>query len=377
MPSKRFREAAHSPTHVLLLLLARMQASAANDDKVRALIASSPPDWDALLMLANMHGVLTVCHRTLMRISPQAMPAEIQVRLQRTAMNTAMRNLEMTNALLQLSVALENAGVQMITYKGPTLSALAYGGVGGRQFSDLDVIVPPHQLVQAKQVLMDIGYTPFHDPEHREDQKEDHDRSYQGYDMISADQRVAVDLQMRFGLRSSSFHLPFETLWAQRRQVYFGDRAVNIPSPEDYMLALCAHGTQHRWARLKWVCDLAELGRVAADIDWAAVLRRADAMGIARMVHVGLLLAHEALDMPLPDTIRDRALNDERALRLALATFRWMFVEARGTWMLIRRAQFDYAFDLALRPRLRDQIAVTLFLTRRRLFPRSEPQPQS
>ncbi len=289
-------------------------------------------------------------------------------------MQMAMRNLEMTNELTRINELLERSGVQVITYKGPTLSTLIYGSVGIRQFTDLDVIVPENQLMQAKKALMGIGYVAFSDPEHRSVQQEDHDRSYQGYDLISANQRIAVDLQMRFGLRFSSFSLPFETLWAGRKQIYFGNRAVNIPSMEDYLLALCAHGTQHRWARLKWVCDLAELGR-HTHINWEIVFQRAEAMQVTRMVIIGLRLAHEALDMTLPEVIRARVLADTRAYRLALAAFRWMFTEAHGTWMLIRRAQFDYAFDLAVRPSLRDQVSVVLFLTRRRLYTRhSHPE---
>jgi hypothetical protein len=369
MPSKRFQEAALSPAHVLLLLLARTQPSESSDHEARALIAAESIDWDDFFALANAHGVVSLCHRALSRISPHSLPPDMHTRLQRAAMNMAMRNLEMTTELIRVSSLLERDGVQVITYKGPTLSALAYGGVGVRHFTDLDVIVPESQLVQAKTALTGIGYTPFSDPEHRAVQQEDHDRSYQGYDLISPNQRIAVDLQMRFGLRFSSFSLPFETLWAGRGQVQFGDRTVNIPSMEDYLLALCAHGTQHRWGRLKWVCDLAELGRDAR-ISWEVVFQRAEAMRITRMVIIGVLLAHEALDMPLPQSIRDRILADRRASRLALAAFRWMFTEVHGTWMLIRRAQFDYAFDLAVRPRLRDQVSVVLFLTRRRLFPR-------
>jgi len=371
MPSKRFAAAIATAEQHLLLLLARTRQDTAVDAEALSLIDRSALNWTAFIETANGHGVLSLCHRALTRLHPDALTAETHAVIQKSVMNTAMRNLEMTNELTRLNKLLTDAGISLLSYKGPTLATIAYGGVGLRQFTDLDLLVPPEQLLAAKTQLMAQNYVALSDPEHRPTQKEDHDRSYQGYDLVRRDGRVTIDLQMRFGLRFSTFDLDFATLWAGRQPIQFGNRTVYAPSLEDYLLVLCAHGSQHRWSKLKWICDISELVQAAA-VNWDSLLKRAQAMEIERMIYIGLLLAHEALDMPLPEAIRTRIFADSSAVALALHIFKWLFVEAEGFAMLIERARLDYSFDLAVRKHWDDKIACMLFLTRRRLFPRRE-----
>src|SRR2546422_6923977 len=67
--------------------------------------------------------------------------------------------------------------------------------------------------------------------------------------------------------RSTLF--PYTTLF---RSV--GGRALPTLSPEDLVLALCAHGTHHGWSRLEWIADVARLARAEAAVDWQTVLDR-------------------------------------------------------------------------------------------------------
>lgn len=371
MPSPRFVEAA-SPEQHLLLLTARTHADATLDAEAKALIGNSTIDWKAFFNLATLHGVLGLCYAVVRRVHYAALPEQDHQHLQRVVMATAMHNLEMTQELTRIDEVLKADDIPAMTYKGPTLASLAYGGVGQRQFSDLDVLVPADRLVQAETLLIDLGYFAISDPEHRPVQKFDPNRSYQGYDLVRADGRVTVDLQMRFGLRYSSFDLAFDTLWAGRQTVNFGQKGVFTLSFEDYLLVLAAHGTQHRWNRLKWVCDIAQIARATPDVDWGRVLARAKAMQVQRMVFVALLLAHEALGLPLPAHVLAAAQADSTAKALTLRVFKWMFIETVGFVMLTQRAWFDYGFDLALRPRFSDKVRIVLFLTRRRLFSRHQ-----
>jgi hypothetical protein len=87
------------------------------------------------------------------------------------------------------------------------------------------------------------------------------------------------------------------------------------------LLALCLHGTKHFWSSLGWLVDLAELMRRDTGIDSQWVRVQARANGCERRVGLGLRMAKDLLDAPVPDllapltgdaTVRDRGAADRR-----------------------------------------------------------------
>lgn len=76
---------------------------------------------------------------------------------------------------------------------------------------------------------------------------------------------------------------------------------VRVFSPEDLLIYLCAHGTKHRWMKLKWIADVAAHVRSQV-IDWSVVEKRAKRLGCMRMVHLGLLLASALLNLKIDES---------------------------------------------------------------------------
>jgi hypothetical protein len=81
------------------------------------------------------------------------------------------------------------------------------------------------------------------------------------------------------------------------------------------MLFLCVHGAKHMWSRLQWLGDLARL--VHTQPDWPYILDFATGAGCQRPLLLGLLLAHELLEAPVPDSILERARGLQIVQRLA------------------------------------------------------------
>ncbi|MCK6577907.1 MAG: nucleotidyltransferase family protein [Anaerolineae bacterium] len=370
MLTERVLAAVPLPEHQILLMLARTRISEAGYAEVRQFIANHPIDWRVVVDTARAHGVLALSYRHLLALRPESLPKDLIQISKGAVMSSAARNLQMAKEVIRIAQQMNALGIEVLTYKGAALALLAFDGVGGRQFNDIDLLVSSADLVQAKNLLLEQQYVAVSSPEHRSMQKDDHDRSYQGYDLVSRDGRIAVDLQERFGLRFSSFDLSFSELWARRQTIGLPDSSVMTLSFEDYILVLSAHGTQHRWGRLKWVSDLAELVVRASDLNWDTIIERAKVMRTERMVRIGLLLAHEAMGMPLTAEIERWVYSDSAALKVMQDVLRWMFIEASNFDPSLQRALFDYGFDLSVRPRLNDKVQCVIFLTRRRLMRR-------
>ena len=71
----------------------------------------------------------------------------------------------------------------------------------------------------------------------------------------------------------------------------------------------CAsHGAKHMWSRLMWLGDVGRLAQ--AGVDWTAVMKLASETRCERPVLLGLLLAHDLLDAPVPENVLERARGE-------------------------------------------------------------------
>ena len=152
-----------------------------------------------------------------------------------------------------------------------------------------------------------------------------------------------------------------EDLLARAGRIRLGAGDVPCLSAEDSLLVLCLHAAKHLWTRLIWIADIAESLR-APDIDFALVVRRARALGIARIVGVSCWLAERLLGAAIPAPAREviehdpevPKLGEEYAARLARAsTYNFDSTEYfRQVWRLRERPsdRCRYLWRLASTP---------------------------
>lgn len=136
----------------------------------------------------------------------------------------------------------------------------------------------------------------------------------------------------------------------------FEGTTVNSFSPEDLTLALCAHGAKHHWAQIKLVSDLAGLIE-RYQIDWDRVKTSAAKTGLKRLLHIGLLLVHDLLDIRIPEQCISEIKIDGAARKLALDLSGNLFAEAER-----ENEIFENLFWLRTRERLRDKARYLFFL---------------
>jgi hypothetical protein len=64
------------------------------------------------------------------------------------------------------------------------------------------------------------------------------------------------------------------------------------------------------WKRIGWICDIAELLASNPDLDWSYTFELATHTGAQRMLLIGLALAHDLLQAPLPEQVCSRIRSD-------------------------------------------------------------------
>ena len=283
------------------LLLHCAGADAGNGDRVVKLVQQGL-DWDALAEAAEYHGLAPILYRAVDGACPELVPEAIARQLRNGYRDSAKRNLIFTAKLLGLLDAFEGEGIAVVPLKGPALAASLYSDPVLRPFSDLDLLVRKQDVPAALRLLAREGYSlgahlarlPMHTL-----------LRLQFEVLLSQEQRAQVDLQWAIGPADYPFCFDVEMLWRSLGRSRIAGREVASLSPESLMLFLCVHGTKHLWSRLQWLGDVARLVRVQPD--WAGTMELASEAGCVRPLLLGLLLAHELLEAPVPEAILERA----------------------------------------------------------------------
>jgi hypothetical protein len=344
----------------LLLLCARREIGADTSKRILA-IASSQPDWNALLAAASEHTLTPLVCKNLQDCAPAALPAPWRERFSRSYFESSCRNLALTAELFRVLAALESRGVSATPYKGPVLATQAYGDVALREFSDLDFIVPQRQIVAAHQALLALGFS----PEIAAIEPSPSPRRTPGQYAYRKGAGTLVELHTEHTLRYFPAVLDLQALCARRQPITLVGRQVLTFSPEDTLLLLSVHGSKHLWDRLSWIADIAALmahSRPDWRPDWPLILERARSWRVQRMLLLGVGLAARLLEAVPPDEVAKCLQRDGVARRMIEKISRRFFspekiqvgVLSRFAFRVRMRGPFTrglpYAIRLALMP---------------------------
>lgn len=279
---------------------------------------SAPPslrniDVRELVSSATRHGVTPLVVRYLRNRRSGPLPERYAALLDTAVERITKRNLYLTTKLDEIIDTLTSRGIRMLPHKGPVLTQQLYGRTGLREYSDLDILVPNSEVARARELLLEQGFQPYR--RYSEKERRAHERSHHHYLLTCSDTGLHVELHWRVSPAVVPTSMSLETVYARSRSVSFSGHEVAFPQTADLLLMLAAHGTNHRWKRLKWLADIAALLETET-VNWSTVLDRAEALGWTRMVVVGVVLAHDLLDSPLPPDVRQLRQADGTIDRL-------------------------------------------------------------
>ena len=272
-------------------------------------------DFLQLVQLAGDHGVQPGLIQCLGDLAWDVVPVDARASLEAWQRRHLVRTLALVDEFQRVATHLSDKGVVFATFKGPTLAVQLYGGLARRDYSDIDLLVPPVQVDEAERILAELGY-----------RSAQGDRAFrraflasQGqYALERADSPAAVDLHWDL----SGAHLPFPLtpadVWRELAPVSIGERSFPGIAGANLALLLAGHGTKESWRLLKWVCDFARMIDRGRDLDWPDIHRRARARGCGDAVLLGCAISRELLDVAVPSALAGPIAHSERVHHLAL-----------------------------------------------------------
>lgn len=298
----------------LLVCCARTRIIPAIAGRIREITGESL-DWDFVLSEATENSVGPLLDLNLRTFAPDSMPAAARERLKIACRANTVRCLFLAAELHKILELFRSAGIMAIPYKGPVLAEQAYGNLTLRDFDDLDIIVPQRDLPKAHEVMLGLDYRarfPWILSKNSKAALVPGEYNYR-----DEKRRAIVELHTELTLRHFPIAPDLDRIARRTVKVLVAGQEVTAFAPEDLLPVLCVHGSKDFWERILWIADVAELIGRPRELNWDAAFRTAETLRVERMLHVGLALADDLLQAPMPEEIRKRVRGDREAISAA------------------------------------------------------------
>jgi hypothetical protein len=341
------------PELELLFCCTRMGLDPTSVQRIRSLLREDI-DWSYVLQTASRWRVRPLLYRNLDAICPESVPKAILAQLSNHFHTNVQRNLFLVGELVKLLRLFEIQGIPAIPFKGPVLAASVYSNLALRECGDLDLLVRKQDVTKAKSLLISAGYRST--GQLTETQEMACLKSHLGYHLEYDDGNVGVELHWRVTPAYFAFPFDLDCLWKDLEPTLLAGMTIRHLSPQESLLILCVHGARHRWDRLSWICDIAELVHTHEELDWGRVLAKADGLGCKRMLFLGLFLANNLLEADLPDKVRSKIQVDPMVEPLATQVVERLVSEGGDS----RGGTEWHTYHLRIKERWRDRFSYLL-----------------
>lgn len=200
--------------------------------------------------------------------------------------NIVKQNMLMTAELMQLLKFLKENNIDVIPFKGPILSQIAYEDVISRQYCDLDILVKKENLLKFVQLLNKYDYEISINEKFLKNEK----LLEIGSD-FSVFSKNNTHFEVHWNLFRKLINNDFNKykIWDNKKTVFLNNISINTIETNNNLLYLCIHGSKHLWERIEWITDIERLVS-KYEIDWEYVLLQSKNLKNRRMFLLGILI---------------------------------------------------------------------------------------
>lgn len=281
----------------MLLLCTTSKVAPTARERIARLLGG-PLDWNYLLDLAALHGVIPLLAYNLAANDFSSRVPQLYLnRLKGVYNQTLYRNVILAAEVEKVLSRFSQLKIEAIPLKGVVLAEDLYDHPGLRSVGDMDILVRPQDIPQARACLTEMGYEvaaleklishPFH-----------------GAPFFKRG-RLPMVLELHWGLddrRLTAFS--DQEIWHRAELHLLHGFPTLTLSPEDNLLFLAYHLTKHDSGLLKLLCDVAELlKKYEKSLDWDHIKGKARSWQIESAVYYSLKRAQDLLGAPLPASV--------------------------------------------------------------------------
>lgn len=211
-------------------------------------------DWNRFYAFTEKNRLETLCAAGAAKLSES--PPQLD-RLRRRSRQLTEKTLQQIRLLAFLTSDFRQAGIRVLSMKGPLLAAELYGDPSLRHSNDLDLLVAEGDYENAKQRLLGMGFEEHFHP-NLQTRKSREAQTHLGEDMhgVFLKNGLRVELHWRISFR---YPVSFEELWENREEKQLLGQPVSCLGRTDNLIYLICHGAGHGFSRMRWLIDLYKL----------------------------------------------------------------------------------------------------------------------
>ena len=272
--------------------------------------AATVEEWSSLLTFLRANWMVPFAYRKIGSLPQQCQPpAAITDEMRQAFLLSVVRSLHMERQLQEIMEAFQEQSVRVLVLRGPALAFSLYPDPAMRASSDLDLLVMPKNVVQAREILENLGYTCM---AKRFEVARDFFREECFIDQKNSGNKFPVDLHwVHWELHpffKGSDKVEIEDLFQRAWKVETPTLTFKTLHPVDYLIHSAIHLVMiHRMEmRLSWIYDAALLAQhLQVPADWQTLQERSIAWRARLPLERCLKMAQVWAGLELPDGFED------------------------------------------------------------------------
>jgi len=297
---------------------------------------ASLTEWSAFLEVLRAHWIIPFVYRKIGSLPPECHPPEpVTDEMRQAFLFSRVRSLHMEKQLREIIEAFQNEGLRVLVLRGPALAFSLYPDPAMRPSCDLDLLVIPEDVIQARGILERSGYKCL---AKRFETSRDFFREECFIHQENPDNKFPVDLHwVHWELHpffKGSEEVDIEDLFQRAWKVETSTLVFETLHPVDYLIHSAIHLVMiHKnEMRLSWIYDTALLAHhLQVPDDWETLQERCVAWRARLPLEQCLKMAQVWAGLELPEGFDDfstwpRPTEDESAVWADTMRHHWVTI---------------------------------------------------
>ena len=293
-------------------------------------------DWSSVLEISYVHGVLPLVYKTLK--TQKDFPIEALNMFKTQNMQIAQMNMQMAAELVKIVKLMNVENIEIIAFKGPTLSQSIHHNIYHRQYTDIDILITQDNLFHAGTILLQNGYESEHSIEFLRNKtllKIEKD-----FTLSNIKNKISLELHWKLFenklIHKSNLHYFTEPF----NYVTINEQEIRVLNDEQLLLYLALHGSKHYWERIEWIVDIDRLIR-KQNINWQTLLQLAKQLEIENIFYFCLSVSHTMFNTPIPIDIQNKSKQHDQILKNNKLVFEMIYSNKIGDTELYTKARLS------------------------------------
>ena len=278
------------PEDQLLCLCTHQEFTARHKERLQVLLHEEAIDWGRVLETADLNQVSPLVFTNLQAYASEfgGVTAETLRLFKQRFMHNVIVKKRTAEIVEQVLRYLSSRQMPAMLLKGAALDASVYRQPWYTSMADVDLIlrIKREDLTKEEGWQIDEWFWQFNLPTNPYKVHIEYD-FYSHHDM-TMNGLIDVDI---------------EGTWKAARETRLYDQPVWIMSPEDLLIASAINSCRKRYFRLKSACDVTAILEANPQLDWQAVVAKAQAYRCSAILYACFFVTQAMLETPFPAAI--------------------------------------------------------------------------